>query len=110
MFIQYFGAEIYKEATDRFNNGRVKFWEELVEKTIKLGKTVVGLVNVKIKSMNGTDHLKMAYEEVLFPVMFAGKKKYYAVPHVDKFNDDFTNLMIKGMEHIKVGRSELIKR
>jgi hypothetical protein len=38
-------------------------------------------VNVFLKEDNGSPYLKMAYEEVLFPVVFTGKKKYYGIPH-----------------------------
>ena len=43
-------------------------------------------VNVFLKEDNGSPYLKIAYEEVLFPVVFTGKKKYYGIPHESKLN------------------------
>jgi hypothetical protein len=43
-------------------------------------------VNVFLKEDNGSSYLKMAYEEVLFPVVFTGKKKYYGISHESKPN------------------------
>ncbi|CAI2187126.1 17485_t:CDS:2, partial [Funneliformis geosporum] len=41
-------------------------------------------VNVFLKEDNGSSYLKMAYEEVLFPVVFTGKKKYYGKRIMDE--------------------------
>ncbi|CAB4407081.1 unnamed protein product [Rhizophagus irregularis] len=43
-------------------------------------------VNDFLKKNNGSSYLKMAYEEVLFLVVFTGKKKYYDIPHKSKPN------------------------
>ena len=43
-------------------------------------------VNAFLRKDNGSSYLKMAYEEVLFPVVFTGKKKYYGIPHENKPN------------------------
>ena len=45
-----------------------------------------GEVNDFLRKDNGSSYLKMAYEEVLFPVVFTGKKKYYDIPHESKPN------------------------
>jgi hypothetical protein len=51
----------------------------------------------------------MNYEEVLFPVVFTGKKKYFGVPHTVHIL--FTNhLFIRGIDVIKQGQSELAKK
>ena len=66
-------------------------------------------VNAFLRNDNGLSYLKMAYEEVLFPVVFTGKKKYYGTPHIRKLN--FNNEpFIRGVEIVlsslfcKVGR------
>ena len=47
----------------------------------------------------------MAYKEVLFPVVFTGKKKYYGIPHESKPN--FNNkLFIRGVEIVKRKQSK----
>src|SRR5579871_3610193 len=62
-------------------------------------------VNDFLRKDNGSSYLKMAYEEVLFPVVFTGKKKYYGIPHESKPN--FNNkLFIRGVEIVKRGQSK----
>ena len=57
-------------------------------------------VNVFLKEDNGSPYLKMAYEEVLFPVVFTGKKKYYGIPHESKPNFN-KELFIRGIKTVK---------
>jgi DNA polymerase elongation subunit (family B) len=62
-------------------------------------------VNVFLKEDNGSSYLKMAYEEVLFPVVFTGKKKYYGISH--RRQPNFNNkLFIRGVEIVKRGQSK----
>src|SRR5436190_13657658 len=64
-----------------------------------------GEVNDFLREDNGFPYLEMAYEEVLFPVVFTGKKKYYGIPHTSKPN--FNNkLFIRGVEIVKRGQSK----
>ena len=66
-------------------------------------------VNDFLRNDNGSSYLKMAYEEVLFPVVFTGKKKYYGIPHTRKPN--FNNkLFIRGVEIVKRGQSSLFRK
>ena len=66
-------------------------------------------VNEYLEKDNGTKFLKMNYEEVLFPVVFTGKKKYFGIPHTVHIL--FTNhLFIRGIDVIKQGQSELAKK
>ena len=65
------GGELSKEA----------YWAEMVKITMDVMRKLCDQVNVYLKVKSGTPYLKMAYEEVLFPVCFAGKKKYFGVPH-----------------------------
>ncbi|UZO12806.1 uncharacterized protein OCT59_004322 [Rhizophagus irregularis] len=51
----------------------------------------------------------MAYEEVLFPVCFTGKKKYFGVGHEDVVNFKPKTLFMKGIETVKQGKSQLLK-
>ena len=43
-------------------------------------------VNDFLRKDNRSPYLKMAYEEVLFLVVFTGKKKYYGIPYESKLN------------------------
>ena len=51
----------------------------------------------------------MAYEEVLYPVVFTGKKKYYGIAHENEINFSPKNLFIRGIDIIKQGQSGLAK-
>ena len=65
-------------------------------------------VNDFFRKDNGSSYLKMAYEEVLFPVVFTGKKKYYGIPHESKPN--FNNkLFIQGVEIVKREQSKYFR-
>src|SRR6266498_6037672 len=62
-------------------------------------------VNVFLKEDNGSSYLKMAYEKVLFLVVFTEKKKYYGIPHESKPNFN-KELFIQGVEVVKRGQSK----
>ncbi len=62
-------------------------------------------VNVFLKEDNRSHYLKMAYEEVLFLVVFTRKKKYYSIPHESKPNFN-KELFIQGVEVVKRGQSK----
>src|SRR6266498_3482115 len=66
-------------------------------------------VNDFLRKDNGSPYLKMAYEEVLFLVVFTGKKKYYSIPHESKPN--FNNIpFIRKVETVKWGQSSLFRK
>ena len=48
-------------------------------------KTVWTTVNNNFKNDNGTTFLSMAYEEFLYVVLFAAKKKYYGIAFLKSF-------------------------
>ena len=82
-----------------------KYWEEMVGISMEAMSELRGEVNDFLRVDNGSPYLKMAYEEVLFPVVFTGKKKYYGIPHRRKPN--FNNkLFIRGVEIVKRGQSK----
>src|SRR2546421_7025876 len=62
-------------------------------------------VNVFLKEDNRSPYLKIVYEEVLFPVVFTGKKKYYGIPHESKPNFN-KELFIQGVKVVKRGQSK----
>src|SRR6266498_2502599 len=66
-------------------------------------------VNVFLKEDNGSPYLKMAYEEVLFPVVLTGKKKYYGISHESKPNFN-KELFIQRIETVKQGQSGIFHK
>ncbi|GBB93123.1 hypothetical protein RclHR1_21130001 [Rhizophagus clarus] len=71
-----------------YGNGipKEEYWSRMVKISMKEIKKLHDDVNDFLKADNGSLYLKMAYEEVLFPVVFIGKKKYYGIPYESKPN------------------------
>jgi hypothetical protein len=74
----------------------------MVEISMVKMKKLCDKVNDFLKEDNGSLYLKMAYEEVLFLVVFTGKKKYYSIPHESKPNFN-KKLFIQEVEIVKWG-------
>src|SRR5256885_17117685 len=81
----------------------------MVKITINVTQKLCDQVNVYLKVKSGTSYLKMAYEEVLFPVCFTGKKKYFGVPHERVVNFRSDELFRKEINSIKQGVSQLFR-
>ncbi|GES76982.1 DNA polymerase family B-domain-containing protein [Rhizophagus clarus] len=103
----------YYEICDRaFNEGKLskeEYWTEMVNITMGVMKKLRDQVNAYLRIKNGTSYLKMAYEEVLFPVCFTSKKKYFSVPHEGVVNFRPDELFRKGIDTVKQGQSQLFK-
>jgi DNA polymerase elongation subunit (family B) len=54
-------------------------------------------------------HLKIAYEEVIYPVVMASKKKYFGTAHIGIPNFKPKKLFIRGLETVKRGVSRGLK-
>ncbi|RIB01728.1 hypothetical protein C2G38_2229850 [Gigaspora rosea] len=93
--------ECYKECDLAYNNGKgtilkLEYWTKMVNITMKVMEKLRDDVNTYLKIKNRSTYLKMAYEEVLFPVVFTGKKKYFGIPHKKVPNFNPKELFIKG--------------
>ncbi len=91
---------------------KIDYWESMVRETFKLIVVLNDGVNNWFKCDNGTDFLKMAFEESLFPVLFLAKKKYVGVPHISEPNftiDDKHPLFVRGLALKTRGVAELLK-
>ncbi|CAG8481362.1 2623_t:CDS:2 [Cetraspora pellucida] len=64
-------------------------------------------VNTKLEKENGMPYLNIAYEKLLFPVVFTGKKKYYGLEHKNKPNFNLGKLFIREVNIVKRGQSKL---
>ena len=82
---------------------------KLVTTTFKAIDDINKKVNKYLYENNGTEYLKMSYEEVLFPIVFLSKKKYFGIPHESLANFKPNELFIRGLEVKKRGVSELLK-
>src|ERR1051325_6876225 len=98
------------EAYDSGNGiSKEEYWSRMVEISIVEMEKLRDKVNVFLKEDNGSPYLKMAYEEVLFPVVFTGKKKYYGIPHESKPNFN-KKPFIREVEIVKRGHSTLFRK
>jgi DNA polymerase elongation subunit (family B) len=86
------------------------YWEQLVKLTMRAMTFLKEEIADFLIRDNGTMRLKMAYEEVGFPTVLCGKKKYYMKPHVDVVNFKSSEIFIKGIDIIKQGQSKLAKK
>ena len=71
----------------------------------KLRNKVNNFLRLKTRS----DYLKIAYEEVLFLIVFTGKKKYFGIPYEDTPNFKPKEFFIRGIDTMKQGKSQVFK-
>ena len=94
----------FKKCNEAFSRGELSkeaYWTEMVKITIDVIKMLRDQINAYLKIKSGSSCLKMAYEEVLFPVCFAGKKKYFGIGHEDVVNFKLKILFMKGIDTVK---------
>jgi DNA polymerase elongation subunit (family B)/DNA-binding transcriptional MerR regulator len=89
------------------------YWEEMIRITFKTIKPLNKDVNDMLQKDNGTNFLKMAYEEALYPCTFFAKKKYLGIPHISEPNfnlnkDGEFNIFLKGLTMKARGVSGLL--
>ncbi|RHZ78554.1 hypothetical protein Glove_161g36 [Diversispora epigaea] len=105
--------EYFQECNTAYNNGngisKEKYWNEMVKISIRVMGELRDKVNEFLKKDNRSTYLKMTYEEVLFLVVFIGKKKYYGIKHIKEpnFNPDPDKLFIRGINIVKRRQSKL---
>ncbi|GES98604.1 DNA polymerase family B-domain-containing protein [Rhizophagus clarus] len=78
----------YDEAYDS-GNGILKeeYWSKMMNiSNMEVMEKLHNEVNDFLRKDNRSSYLKMAYGEVLFLVVFTGKKKYYSIPYESKLN------------------------
>jgi len=102
----------FQDCDAAYKNGILSqetYWTEMVKITMQIMDKLRNEVNTFLKAKSKLNYLKMAYEEVLFPVFFTGKKKYFGIPHEKVINFAPKELFIKGIDVVKQGQSELFR-
>lgn len=89
---------------------RTEYWTEMVDITMKVMNALKEEVSDFLLSDNGTCFLNMAYEEVGFPTVLCGKKKYYLTPHIETINFYPKDVFIRGIDIIKQGQTQISKK
>ena len=105
-------AKYFTECDQDFVDGKLnreEYWSAMVRITMRVMNSLKNDVNEHLYNDNGSRYLKMAYEEVLYPVVFTGKKKYYGIAHENEVNFRPKKLFIRGIDIIKQGQSGLAK-
>jgi len=103
----------YNDIRDLYKNEkitRLEYWTKLVERKMEVIKEFNSKINECLANDNGTNYLRMAYEEVLFPYILCGKKKYAGIPHEDQINfkiESDKQIFIRGLECKKRGQTNL---
>lgn len=117
--------EAYAEVDSLYESGQIskdEWWYRMADLSMDVMDQCRDAVNKMLFEYTGTRFLSMAYEEVLWPYMMVGKKKYVGLKHeniVDltitrkdcKF-DEFAKskiLFVRGLELKKRGSSEMLK-
>ncbi len=88
---------------------KLDYWTEMVRTTFNEISPLNTGVNGMFMDELQNDFLQMAYEEVLYPVIFTAKKKYYGIPHERIPNFYPQKLFIRGLDVIKRGVSKLLR-
>lgn len=104
---------IYKDIDVEYYSGKMskeEYWTKLVEYTFKNIVDINDKVNQMLFEDNGTYFLRTDYEEVLFPSLFASKKKYAGIAHEEIVNFNPNDLFIRGIDINKRGIPEIFKK
>lgn len=101
-------AEADKRDPSKARDNKLAYWTRLVEIAFIEIERLKKLVNDALIADNGTKFLKMAYEQVLFPSCFLGKKKYFGIPHEKKIDFFPKKPFIRGLEMVKRGNTKLL--
>ncbi|GES87702.1 DNA polymerase family B-domain-containing protein [Rhizophagus clarus] len=104
----------YEKYDLAYNDGKreiskLEYWTEMVKTTMGVMEKLCNDVNTFLRLKTKSDYLKMAYEEVLFPVAFTGKKKYFGIDHEETLNFEPREPFIRGIDTVKQGKSQVFK-
>ena len=104
----------YEKCDLAYNDGKgtiskLEYWTEMVKITMVIIEKLCNEINTFLRLKTRSDYLKMAYEEVLFPVVFTGKKKYFGIFHEDILNFKLKELFIRGIDTVKQGKSQVFR-
>ena len=90
---------------------REEFWTQMVQLTRLYILDLQDYINEFFREETKTPYLCIVIEEVLWPIILLGKKKYAGIEHVDKeiFRVEPNKIFKRGVEMIKQGQTKLNK-
>lgn len=109
-------SRYFTELDKSYQDGEIdklQYWTRMVEISDGLSEDIRDQINVYLEELVGNTYIKMENEEVKFPVIFTGKKKYAGIAHYHdksgKLVVDFypKKLFIRGIDIIKEGQPML---
>jgi hypothetical protein len=106
--------ETFSEIEAKFENNEINV-KELFAGKIQITKDEIKIllnnINQFLKDKYVYSYIKMAYEEVLYPVFFISKKVYFGMEHMETINyDDIDNfLFMRGYSPVRRGTTQLTK-
>lgn len=103
-------TDIEREYKAEREVARKAYWTEMVAITMSVMSGLKEEVSDFLLADNGTLFLNMAYEEVGFPTVLCGKKKYYLTPHIETINFYPKEVFIRGIDIIKQGQTQISKK
>ena len=106
------GDEEYADCDAAYAAGTLtkeEYWAEMVKITMNVIEEFLVELNSYLAELFETKYLTFAYEDVLFPCVFTGKKKYFAIAHVNMPNFRPKELFIRGIDVVKQGQTGLSK-
>lgn len=90
---------------------KLVYWESMILRTMKsIIPELCARVNKALMEDTFTILVNMAYEEVLMPLVLAGRKKYYGIPHEGEVNLRPKKLFTRGIDTIKQGQTDYMKK
>mgnify|MGYP003979823591 CR=1 FL=1 len=99
--------KIYKEG----KYTKEEYFTELVKITLVEADKLQNIINDMLNKYTKTTIVKMLYEEVLFPSVYFGKKKYGGIPHekeIDFHPKNIKGYFVRGLEFKKKGNTQAL--
>lgn len=100
-------AIIYKRERTEL---RIKWWTEQVRITMIEIDRLKEQITDYLCGENNSLYLNMDYEEVGYPSILCGKKKYCMIPHIKEINFYPKKYFIKGIDIVKQGQAVICKQ
>ncbi|RIA91187.1 hypothetical protein C1645_737265 [Glomus cerebriforme] len=84
-FVKISSERYFQECDEVYDSGngilKEEYWSRMVNISMEMIEKLCDEVNDFLRKDNRLSYFKMAYKEVLFPVVFTEKKKHYGISH-----------------------------
>ena len=105
--------ELYKDIMNKYYNeksiNKETYWSELIKLCMNFVRNMLIKINKELITLTKSKHIVLAYEEILHPVCFIGKKKYFGRRHINKPELKTLDMMIRGLHHKDIDASETLR-